>query len=504
VTFRLYDTATRSVRDFVPLEEGKAGIYVCGLTVQSEPHVGHIRSGVNFDVLQRWLRVSGYDVTFIRNTTDIDDKILVKSAEQGRPWYNLAYAMHRELTAAYASLNVMPPTYEPAATGHVPEMITLITELIARGHAYAAADGSGDVYFDVQSWPAYGSLTHQRIDDMEPAEDADPRGKRDPRDFALWKGFKKGIEPESAAWPSPWGPGRPGWHIECSAMAQKYLGPAFDIHGGGVDLRFPHHENEQAQSQAAGHPFASYWMHNAWITTSGEKMSKSLGNSLLVPSVLERVRAIELRFYLVAAHYRSHVEFSFEALEEAAVGFRRIESFLSRARDELGGSGSRQARLASVELSPSVDLATSVELSTSVDLSTSVELVETIPPAFIEAMDDDLGTPAAVAAIYDAVRDGNKLLGSGPSDELRDLVATVEAMLDVLGLHPQDPAFVASGSSDAKLTAAVDALVAGLLEQRAAAREAKDWAQADRIRDQIKAAGITIEDTPAGAKWSID
>ena len=469
MTFRLYDTKTREVRDFVPLVEGAAGIYVCGLTVQSEPHVGHIRSGVNFDVLQRWLRSSGYDVTFIRNTTDIDDKILAKSAEQGRPWYNLAYAMHRELTAAYASLNVMPPTYEPAATGHVPEMIELIGQLIGNGHAYAAGDGSGDVYFDVQSWPSYGSLTHQKIADMEPAEDADPRGKRDPRDFALWKGFKKGIEPETAAWPSPWGPGRPGWHIECSAMASKYLGSAFDIHGGGVDLRFPHHENEQAQSQAAGHPFASYWMHNAWITTAGEKMSKSLGNSLLVPSVLERVRAIELRFYLVAAHYRSHVEFSFEALEEAAIGFRRIESFLARAWDELG----------------------------------AVPEGGMVCSEFIEAMDDDLGTPAAVAAIYDVVREGNKLLGTGQTAALRGNAASVAAMLDTLGLHPHDPAFAATGGSDAKLTAAVDALVAGLLESRAAAREAKDWAQADRIRDQIKAAGITIEDTPTGAKWSI-
>ncbi len=239
--------------------------------------------------------------------------------------------MKRELDKAYDALNVAPPTYEPGATGHIPEMLELIGELIARGHAYAAEDGSGDVYFDVRSWPAYGELTHQRIDDMEAAEDADPRGKRDPRDFALWKGWKKESEPETAAWPAPWGPGRPGWHIECSAMAGKYLGPAFDIHGGGVDLRFPHHENEQAQSRAAGHPFASYWMHNAWITTAGEKMSKSLGNSLLIPNVLERVRGIELRYYMVAAHYRSHVEFSFEALDEAATAFRRIENFLDRA-----------------------------------------------------------------------------------------------------------------------------------------------------------------------------
>ena len=291
MTFRIYDTATREVRDFVPLVEGKASLYVCGLTVQSEPHVGHVRSGVNFDVLQRWLRHRGYETTFIRNVTDIDDKILIKAADQDRPWYNLAYDMHRELSKAYAALNVAAPTYEPAATGHVPEMVELIAELIERGHAYAAADGSGDVYFDVRTWAAYGELSGQKVEDMVAAEDADPRGKRDPRDFALWKG-RKDSEPETASWPSPWGRGRPGWHIECSAMAGKYLGPAFDIHGGGLDLRFPHHENEQAQARAAGRPFATYWMHNAWITTAGEEMSKSLGNSLTIPNVLERFRGI--------------------------------------------------------------------------------------------------------------------------------------------------------------------------------------------------------------------
>jgi cysteinyl-tRNA synthetase len=470
VSFRLYDTATREVRDFVPLEEGKAGVYVCGLTVQSEPHVGHVRSAVNFDVLRRWLTRSGYDVQFIRNVTDIEDKILAKAAEQGRPWYNLAYAMHRELDKALAAINVLPPTYEPGATGHVPEIVELITELITRGHAYAAEDGSGDVYFDVRSWPAYGELTRQKVDEMEPAGDADPRGKRDPRDFALWKGWKKESEPASAAWPSPWGPGRPGWHIECSAMAQKYLGPAFDIHGGGVDLRFPHHENEQAQSRAAGHPFASYWMHNAWITTAGEKMSKSLGNSLLVPSVLERVRGIELRFYMVAAHYRSTVEFSFEALDEAAAGFRRIEGYVERAAAVVG------------ELPPDGLLAA----------------------AFIEAMDDDLGTPAAVAAIHDVVREGNKLLGVGDVAALRGNLGSVLAMLDVLGLHPADPAWAAAGGAgDERLTQAVDVLVASLLEQRAEARAAKDFATADAIRDRIKAAGIEIEDTPDGPKWSL-
>jgi cysteinyl-tRNA synthetase len=474
VTLRLYDTATRAVRDFVPLEPGKAGIYLCGLTVQSEPHVGHVRSGVNFDVLRRWLLVRGYAVNFIRNITDIDDKILLKSAEQGRPWYNLAYCMHRELDAAYNALNVLPPTYEPAATGHIPEMVELIGRLIARGHAYAAEDGSGDVYFSVESWPPYGELSGQRVDEMEAAEDADVRGKRDPRDFALWKGWKKDTEPETAAWPSPWGPGRPGWHIECSAMALKYLGAAFDIHGGGVDLRFPHHENEQAQSRAAGFPFASYWMHNAWITTAGEKMSKSLGNSLIVPSVLERVRAIDLRFYIVFAHYRSHVEFSFEALDEAAAGFARIEHFLHRAAEL-------------VEPAPLVT-----------DL-------DALPDAFVAAMDDDLATPAAVAVIYDLVREGNKLLGGGASDALAAAASSVRAMLGVLGLDPFDPHWSMGGSSaeEAKLTGAVDALVAVLLEQRAQARAAKDFEAADAIRDRLKAAGIELEDTPQGPKWSL-
>ncbi|UMG91328.1 cysteine--tRNA ligase [Nocardioides sp. TF02-7] len=473
MTFRLYDTQTREVRDFVPLQEGKAGLYVCGLTVQSEPHVGHVRSGVNFDVLQRWLRHLGYDVTFIRNITDVDDKILAKSAEQGRPWYNLAYAMHRELDRAYDALNVAPPTYEPAATGHVPEMVELIQELVERGHAYAADDGSGDVYFDVRSWPSYGELTHQAIDDMEAAADADPRGKRDPRDFALWKGHKES-EPATASWPSPWGRGRPGWHIECSAMAGKYLGAAFDIHGGGVDLRFPHHENEQAQSRAAGRPFATYWMHNAWITTAGEKMSKSLGNTLSIPAILERYRGIELRYYLVAAHYRSHVEFSFEALDEAAAGFRRVEGFLERAEEALRASG-------------------------------TPEHLGSVPPAFVHAMNDDLGTPAAVAAIHDAVRVGNRLLAEGSHERLSEVLGAVQSMLEILGLNPASPVWAGSGgaAADEKLSAAVDALVSGLLEERARARDAKDWARADAIRDQIKAAGIEVTDTPTGPTWTV-
>ena len=467
MTLRLYDTATREVRDFVPLVAGTAGIYVCGLTVQSEPHVGHVRSAVNFDVLRRWLTHEGYRVDFIRNVTDIDDKILRKAAERGLHWYELAQQMHHQLDTVLGSINVLRPTYEPGATGHVPEILELIGRLVAAGHAYAADDGSGDVYFDVRSWPQYGELTRQGIDDMEPAGDADPRGKRDPRDFALWKGWKQESEPATAAWPSPYGPGRPGWHIECSAMARKYLGPAFDIHGGGVDLRFPHHENEQAQSRAAGDPFASYWLHNAWITTSGEKMSKSLGNSLLVPNVLERVRGIELRYYMVSAHYRSTVEFSFEALDEAAVGFRRIESFLDRANSRLGE--------VPVSGMPCAD--------------------------FVNAMDDDLGTPAALAAIHEVVREGNRLLTGGDDTPLRGTAASVRAMLGVLGLDPADPAWGTTQGD--RLDGVVDVLVQGLLEERTQARADQDWARADEIRDRLKAAGVEIEDTPDGPKWSV-
>jgi len=470
VTLRLYDTAAREIRDFVPLTPGQVGMYVCGLTVQSEPHIGHIRSGVNFDVLRRWLITAGYDVTYIRNITDIDDKILLKSAEQGTAWYALAYDMSRQLAGAYDALNVLAPTYEPLATGHVPEMVELIAALVATGHAYAAEDGSGDVYFDVASWPEYGALSHQRMEDMEPADDADPRGKRDPRDFALWKG-RKPEEPQTASWPTPWGRGRPGWHIECSAMAAKYLGDSFDIHGGGIDLRFPHHENELAQSRALGKPFAQYWLHNAWITTAGEKMSKSLGNSLLVPNVLEHVRAIELRFYMVAAHYRSHVEFSFEALHEAAAGFRRIEHFLERAHERVGDVGARDGSLS---------------------------------PEFVEAMDDDLRTPSAVAAVYDAVREGNKLLTDADAEALRATVASVHAMLDVLGLDPHDPAWGGDRKDDAALHGVVDRLVQGLLEQRAKARADKDFSTADAVRDQLRAAGIDIEDTPTGPRWTLE
>ncbi|HXD25485.1 MAG TPA: cysteine--tRNA ligase, partial [Propionibacteriaceae bacterium] len=402
--FRLYDTATQSVRHFEPVVSGRVSIYHCGLTVQSGPHLGHIRKEVVFDVLRRWLTWCGYEVTVIANITDIDDKILIKSAEAGAPWFALAYRFERELHDAYAALGCLPPTYEPRATGHIPEMIEMIKVLIERGHAYPAPDSSGDVYFDVKSWPAYGSLSHQNIDDMEPAGDSDPRGKRDPRDFALWKGHKD-TEPETASWVTPWGRGRPGWHLECSAMAGKYLGAEFDIHGGGLDLRFPHHENELAQSRAAGQRFTRYWMHNALVTTAGEKMSKSLGNSALVSEVIKRFPARAVRLYLLQPHYRSPIEYSDTAIAESVVALERIDNFVRRAGDVVG------------------------------------VIAEHVPQEFSAAMNDDLGTPAAVAVLHNVVREGNQALEAGETDLVATRLAEVLGMLAILGLDADSAAW---------------------------------------------------------------
>jgi cysteinyl-tRNA synthetase len=465
MSFRLYDTASRAVRDFDPVVPGEVSIYHCGLTVQAPPHLGHIRKEVVFDVLRRWLTWSGYRVTVIANITDIDDKILAKSAAEGVPWFAHAYRFERELHAAYAALGCAPPTYEPRATGHVPEMIELIEVLISRGHAYAAADSSGDVYFDVKSWPSYGCLSRQRIDDMEPAGDADPRGKRDPRDFALWKGHKEG-EPETASWPTPWGRGRPGWHLECSAMASKYLGPEFDIHGGGLDLRFPHHENELAQSTAAGQRFARYWMHNALLTAAGEKMSKSLGNGALVSEVIKRFPARAVRLYLVQPHYRSTVEYSDDSIAESAAALARIDNFVARATERVGPA------------SPAV------------------------PEAFVAAMDDDLGTPTAVAVLHAVVKDGNLALEAGDIDWLRTPLGEVTGMLQILGLNADSP-YWADQRDDQGLRTVVDGLVAELLAQRETARQRRDFASADAIRNSLVRLGVEVSDTPAGPRWTV-
>jgi cysteinyl-tRNA synthetase len=462
--FRVYDTATRSVRPFEPVMPGRVSIYHCGLTVQAAPHLGHIRKEVVFDVLRRWLTWSGYLVTVIANITDIDDKILIKSAEAGTPWFAHAYRFERELHNAYAALGCLPPTYEPRATGHIPEMIEMIKVLIDGGHAYPSSDGSGDVYFDVKSWPAYGSLSHQNIDDMEPATDSDPRGKKDPRDFALWKGHKDD-EPETASWPTPWGKGRPGWHLECSAMAGKYLGDEFDIHGGGLDLRFPHHENELAQSRAAGQRFARYWMHNALLTTAGEKMSKSLDNSALVSEVIKRFPARAVRLYLIQPHYRSTIEYSDAAIAESTAALERIDNFVRRAADVVGLTAQR------------------------------------VPPEFVVAMNDDLGTPAAVAVLHNAVREGNSALEVGETGLVASRLAEVMGMLAILGLDATSASW--GRGDDQQLAAVVDGLVTELLKHREAARERKDFAAADAIRDSLTALGVDVSDTPQGPRWRV-
>ena len=466
MSFHLYDERSGAVTEFVPLVPGKATIYHCGMTVQAAPHLGHIRKEVVFDVLRRWLSAEGLDVKVVANVTDIDDKILTKSAAMGIEWYELAYAVELELHRAYTALGCQPPNYEPRATGHIPEMITLVQTLIDRGHAYQATDGSADVYFDVRSWADYGELSNQRIDDMVPAADSDMSGKKDPRDFALWKGTKPG-EPSTASWPSPWGPGRPGWHLECSAMSLKYLGESFDIHGGGLDLRFPHHENELAQSRAAGFGFAKYWMHNAFVTMAGEKMSKSLGNGTVVTEVTQQYPARAVRLYLAQPHYRSAIEFSDSSLVEATAQLDRIDSFLERA----GATGPVEFRF------------------------------EDLPQAFVEAMDNDLGTPAAVATIFDHIKQGNRALDAGETETVATLLSQVRAMLHVLGLDPHAPEWASSSATD--LSGVVDGLVKTVLDQRAAARARKDWAAADAIRDQLTALGLTIEDTPDGVRWSL-
>jgi cysteinyl-tRNA synthetase len=476
MTLRLHDTATRAVREFVPNTPGKAGLYLCGATVQAPPHIGHIRSGVSFDVVVRWLKVTGLAVTFCRNVTDIDDKILRVAEAEGSQWWAVAERNQRAFSRAYDVLGCLPPDVEPRATGHVPEMITLMRRLIDAGHAYAVG---GNVFFDISSFDRYGALSGQRPEHMRAADDVEGESlKRDPRDFALWKGKKPG-EP---AWDTPWGEGRPGWHLECSAMATKYLGTTFDIHGGGLDLIFPHHENELAQSAAAGDGFARYWLHNGLVRLGGEKMSKSLGNSLLVDAMVAKVRPAELRYYLVQAHYRSDIEYSAEALAEAGAAYRRIEGFVTRAIEATGWAhGAGEGALPGA--------------------SAGLPSASSLPVAFTAALDDDFGVPQALAVVHEAVREGNSALAAADMAGAAKQLESVLAMLAVLGLDPLAAPFASSGNSD--LTAVVDALVSVALDQRQAARTRKDYAAADAIRDQLGAAGVVVEDTPTGPRWEL-
>ena len=516
----LYDTASHQVSHFVPLKPGEVGIYVCGATVQSSPHIGHIRAAVAFDIVRRWFLKLGYKVTFVRNVTDIDDKILVKAAAAGQRWWARAYYYEREFTEAYNTLGVLPPTVEPRATGHMSDMIDLIQRILDNGHGYVVTDAdgkpTGNVYFDVASWPHYGELTHQKqtsevdeaaavADRMGPSVDAtgadkynpvDPADaspdKHDPRDFALWKA-PKDTDPEDARWSTPLGVGRPGWHIECSAMSHRYLGDGFDIHGGGLDLRFPHHENEMAQTRAAGYPSAARWMHSAWVTAKGEKMSKSLGTGLSVPSVLAEHSAWVVRYALGSVQYRSMLEWSDQALVEAQAAYDRVSNFIERAGVALGGQPSRE--------------------------EVTAVSADDLPADFVAAMNDDVNVSGATAAIFTAIRSGNTLLSQladradseTAKAEVREALLAVRAMLDTLGLDPLAEPWVsagaaggaADGTAESPEHAALEALIAEQLNARAEARKAKDFAKADQIRDALTEAGIAIEDGPQGSTWSL-
>ncbi len=481
----LYDSKSARIQPLNPVTPGKVGIYLCGATVQGSPHVGHLRAAVSFDTLIRWLRRSGYQVTYVRNVTDIDDKILTKSAEAGWDWWAWAYRFEREFTQAYETLGVEAPTYEPRATGHIPDQIDLVQRLIDAGHAYS--DGRGNVYFDVHSQPDYGSLTRQRLADMRTTEDdaqideAVEAGKRDPRDFALWKATKPS-EPATASWDSPWGRGRPGWHLECSAMSRRYLGDEFDIHGGGIDLRFPHHENEQAQSHGAGWPFARLWVHNAWVTTKGEKMSKSLGNVLSIGALTEEYPAVAVRWALSTVHHRSAIEWGPETLPAAHAAWEKFSTFVARAIEAAGEAPAFEIALAPADL----------------------------PEAFVAAMDDDLNVAGALAVLHEHLKAGNAALAAGDVPGVYREQVLVRSMLDVLGLDPaseqwRGQAGIGAGASGAAAAEheALDALVRAVLSERAAARAAKDWARADELRDRLAATGITVADGRDGATWSV-
>jgi len=473
VTLKLFDSKTQSLKDFVPLEKGKVGIYLCGPTVQSMPHLGHLRSALVYDQLVRWFETIGHEVTLIRNVTDIDDKVLDNAAAQERSWWGLAFECEQAFADAYRKINIASPTYEPRATANIIEMIELIQELIARGHAYQVKN-SADVFFSASSWKHYGELTNQTKDDLIADAEADSRGKKDPRDFALWKSHKDS-EPLDASWDSPFGRGRPGWHIECSAMSVKYLGTQFDIHGGGLDLRFPHHENELAQSRAAGHEFANYWLHNGLVNVAGAKMSKSAGNSILVSDVLTDSNALALRYYLGSAHYRSVLDYNEGVIQEAEAAIERIASFLQRAGRKLAES----------KFFEGVTWAAS-----------------SLPKKFIDAMDDDLNMPTALAVLHESVRSGNTALDSESFEEAAEAYFAVLGIVNVLNINPLDAIWQTRGSASEALSA-LDVLVRSMIEQRKTARENKDFETSDRIRDQLKTAGISLEDEAGSTNWSL-
>lgn len=492
---RIYDTMAREKRPFVPVEEGKVGMYVCGPTVYNYIHIGNARTFISFDTIRRYLTWRGYEVTFVQNITDVDDKIIAKSLEEGRSAAEVAAEYAQAFIDDMHAAGVLDPDIRPRATEEIDAMIALVEKLIENGHAYEV---EGDVYFAVRSYEKYGQLSNRKIDEMESGHRelrADGQGleerKRDPLDFALWKAAKPG-EP---SWDSPWGKGRPGWHIECSAMSEKYLGLPFDIHGGGADLAFPHHENERAQSEAAcGCTFANYWIHGGMLQINSEKMSKSLGNFLLLRDVLKTTDPRVLRMLMLQTHYRSPLDFSDERLLEAQSALTRLVNFVTNTEWLCSN--------------PAQDPST-------LDVDQYRQAVDAMRSSFIEAMDDDFNTAGALGAIFTFVSEANTLLSDTcvcclNAEAVEEGAKAVEELLAVLGIDLNDAQ--EEGEENTEEVVALASSLAGysgteseeaiqaLLDCRQNARKEKNFALADQIRDELGALGFTIEDTPQGAR----
>ena len=478
---RIYNTQSRRKETFQPLEEGKVRMYVCGVTVYDHPHIGHARCYVAFDAMVRHFRARGYQVDYVRNFTDIDDKIIKRAAELGLDTAELSQRFIESFTQDMEALGVLPPDREPRATEHIPEIIAWVEGLLEKGHAYVI---EGDVYFAVDSFAGYGKLSGRDLSEMRAgARVGVDQRKKNPMDFALWKSSKPG-EP---SWPSPWGPGRPGWHIECSVMSTKYLGTTFDIHGGGQDLVFPHHENEVAQAEAlTGRPFARYWVHNGFVRVDQEKMSKSLGNFFTIKDILQTTRPEVLRLFLLSKHYRSPLDFSDQALKQSAQGMERLYTTLRDIQEAVPQEVSQEIRLPP-------DRAQLQEIDQAVE-------------QFELGMDDDFNTARAIGALFALARLANRLLAQPAKDERDALLGLCGARLrqlggrlGILGQDPEEFLKGRAGQGQGPDAEQIEALIA----QRAQARKDKDFATADRIRDQLTEMGVVLEDTPQGTRWRL-
>jgi cysteinyl-tRNA synthetase len=484
---RVYNTMTQKKEELIPLHKGRIGMYACGVTVYDLCHIGHARSAVVFDVIYRYLRYKGYEMTYVRNFTDVDDKIINRAQQEGVGYKEIAARYIKEFYTDMGALGLLSPTVEPKATEHIAEMIALVARLIEKGLAYQV---EGDVYYAVESFPEYGKLSKRSLDEMQAGArvEVDER-KRNPLDFALWKAAKPG-EP---SWESPWGKGRPGWHIECSAMSQRYLGDTFDIHGGGKDLIFPHHENEIAQAEGAtGKPFARYWLHNGFVNIDKEKMSKSLGNFLTMKEILKAYHPEVVRFFLLSRHYRSPVDFSTEGMEDARKGLVWFYQVLARIDETL-------QRMAGIEIDaqvfPPIDRLV-------------YHLAKDFPATFQEAMDDDFNTAAALSTLHVLSHNFNSLLQTNSPHDPGVLRQSKEAFAlagKVLGIFQDDPQIFLGREQQRKAQrlTITEEEITRLIKERDEARGKKNWARADEIRDRLASQGIILEDTPQGTVWRI-